>query len=646
MSRLPAPSHSPQRGEQRNVLFLAAVKVEMLLLAAVYAYSFFFNAAQGSPRPLVFLALACLLGAATTALLTQAGKMHFQQTITAANLINVGHSLLKLGYLTLIAPNHDLLMLTLGSDFLWLTLTPVITYSVQIGRFARRLVWAQAIGLTVLSAVFLLRHPGGTPQEYAAEAYGLTHLTMVNWAVLLIAWVFSRSIRRLQRARQENVTLVQLVNHDELTGLLNRRGLEGHLEEELRQALETDEFVSVTFFDLDAFKAINDAFGHQVGDQLLHMVGQRLRELVEGWGTVGRLSGDEFVIVARHADREKIKRESRRVHGALHQPFVLQGQPIALTFSMGVSVFPQDGQTGRELLRHADTAMFSIKHNGKNAVGFYDPSVHGLTEQQHLIDREMLGLTGRHELSLVFQPIYGLQTHELHSNEALVRWNHPLLGTVSPGFFIPLAEANGQIVPIGNWVMQEALAAAAQWRAVGLTRVNVSVNVSPLQLIQPGFVEFIQRELTRQGLPGDALVVELTESRAIYDREQSLAIMRRLRALGVRLALDDFGEGFASLSQLRDLPLDAIKLDRNFADGLRSDNPQTVRYARGLIKASVSLAEHLGVMLVAEGVEDAGQEEILRELGCLRAQGYHYMRPKPLPELLEEVRRRDLKVAD
>lgn len=562
------------------------------------------------------------------------GRVGPSLAVSALTLWNISYIVTKLAYLTLFRHDPSMLAYNLSSEFLYTTATPMLAYSMPVTKLVRKAVWWQVYAFTAITALFLLLGKASDPRE----VYSLLQLCLLNWGVVFSTRSFSRTLGRLWQAKDDNVTLNQLAFTDELTGLLNRRGMERELQRLLDEAGQRGSSVITAFIDLDGFKPINDTLGHQIGDEILVKVAQRLSKIVDGWAVAARVSGDEFVLAAHLLNPDLQEQNAQQLQEVLSRPITVEGHRVILTASMGISIYPQDGRTVQEILRRADIAMFSVKHSGKNKVHFYGKDLHAESEYRSLVMREMVGVQTRGELQLVFQPIYDLSLMQVKYSEALLRWHHPTLGSISPSVFIPIAESSGMIVQIGVWVLTEALAAVKNWRGQGFPEMRVAVNVSPLQLIQPGFSQLVATELHKAGLPGNALELEITEGLALSDRAATIRLLNELRQMGVSLALDDFGEGFSSLSHLRDLPVQSVKLDRSFVLGLSDTDPAAIRYAHALINATMNLAETLKLKVIAEGVEDAAQRDILLALGCRYAQGFYFMRPCTGEEFLAALK--------
>ncbi|UBV45328.1 EAL domain-containing protein (plasmid) [Deinococcus taeanensis] len=410
--------------------------------------------------------------------------------------------------------------------------------------------------------------------------------------------------------------------HDPLTGLANRSQFHAELERALTTA-GTDP-VGVLFIDLDRFKQVNDTLGHDVGDELLKEVSVRLRQVVRGGDLVARMGGDEFTVILRHLRTVKdAERVAQKILNVLAQIFTVHGHTLHVTASIGVAVAPQDGQDITTLQRHADIAMYRAKHEGKNAVRTFQPTMGSETAERVDLERDLREALTRGELTLHYQPQFNGPSGQLLGFEALVRWNHPTQGVLPPGRFIGVAEDSGLIVPLGAWVLEEACRQAAAWRSE--VPFTISVNVSPLQFGQPDFIDTVQRALITSGLDPQRLILELTETAVVRSPDVAVKQMTHLRLLGIKVALDDFGTGQSSLSLLHTLPIDILKIDRSFVHG----GAGSLESTQVMVGVMVSLAHRFRMHVVAEGVETREQLELLNTLGCDSVQGYLLGRPVP-----------------
>jgi diguanylate cyclase (GGDEF)-like protein len=377
------------------------------------------------------------------------------------------------------------------------------------------------------------------------------------------------------------------------------------------------------FLDLDEFKAVNDRFGHHIGDGLLKQVAQRIVASVRESDSVARLGGDEFTVVLEGSHRvEDAGHVATKILEAMQEPFHVGSHELRLTASIGIALYPVDGQSAQELLRDADIAMYSAKAAGKNTYQYFTPELREKTsERLHLIDGLRRAVEARHELDLVYQPKVDTATNTITGVEALVRWHHPELGLVLPDRFVPVAEETDLILPIGDWVLEEACRQMRTWQSRGID-ITMSVNVSSRQLKRGDLVESVAKVLDSTGLDADRLEIELTEGTLVEDTELAARALEELREMGVQVSIDDFGTGYSSLSYLKRLPIDRLKIDRSFIRDITVSEE-----AATLSAAIVGLAQSLRLDVVAEGVETAEQLTMLERLGCYGMQGFLFSRP-------------------
>jgi diguanylate cyclase (GGDEF)-like protein len=414
--------------------------------------------------------------------------------------------------------------------------------------------------------------------------------------------------------------------NDELTGLPNRRGLLRTLARTVPDALERGAPVAVLYLDLDRFKRLNDTLGHAAGDELLRQVAARIGRACGPGDQAARLGGDEFVIVLPRAGTEaEVAQMAQRLVGILETPFEVFGHAFQPTASIGVALAPRDGHDPEELLRLADLAMVQAKARGPGRVSFFTPDLEDAVLDRVQLENDLRDTMRTGGLTLAYQPLISLQTGKIEGLEALLRWTHPVRGPVAPSLFIPIAEDAGLIGTLGHWVLREATMQLAKWRSQGL-EIHVAVNVSAVQLLTPDFVLQVKAALQNSGVPPHALTLEVTESLLMDGTPGSAAHthLMQLSTHGVRVWVDDFGTGYSSLSYLHRLPIHAVKVDRSFVMGLRK-GPEAER----IIETIVTLAHHLNLKVVAEGVEQGWQAEVLKLLGCDHAQGYLYAHPVP-----------------
>ncbi len=411
--------------------------------------------------------------------------------------------------------------------------------------------------------------------------------------------------------------------HDSLTELANRSLFANRMEHALARGARNDSTIGVVVIDLDGFKTVNDSLGHSVGDDLLFAVGERLRNAVRPGDTVARLGGDEFAILLEdEATIEHLGEQAERILRSLAEPFELAGKSLVVTASAGVTLNrPGDGP--EELIRNADMAMYLAKRDGKSCVRRFDPALYHAAVDRLELEADLRRALQRDELIVHYQPTVQLTTGAISGFEALVRWEHPRRGLLGPLEFIALAEETGLIIEIGRWVLEQACRQARQWQQTHATDdLTMSVNLSARQLRDPHLVADVAESLRATDLAPYCLILEITESVLMDNTDAAINGLHQLKALGIRLAIDDFGTGYSSLNYLRALPVDIVKIDKVFIDGVASD-----KEARGLIKAILSMADTLELQTVAEGVESHDQVARLQQLGSALVQGFYYARP-------------------
>lgn len=423
--------------------------------------------------------------------------------------------------------------------------------------------------------------------------------------------------------------LEYLAHHDPLTGLANRTLLAERIAGLIPAAQRANQLLIVSFIDLDRFKNINDTLGHAVGDRFLCAVADRLRGVAGKADTVARIGGDEFVIVSMLERREMAADLARRVLHSFSEHLQIDGSEVFSGASIGVSVYPEDGATAEELLGNADTAMYWVKTRRGIGFDFFEPSMRTETLERLAIERELRRAVERNEFIVYYQPILNANT-EVIAVEALVRWQHPLHGVVEPASFIGIAEDTGLIIPIGEFVLQEACAQVAAWRGSSLPGLQLAVNVSGRQLQHERLVATVEETLARSGLDPKALEIEITESVIMTNADANVKTLERLRDMGIAISIDDFGTGFSSLSYLKWFPVNTLKIDRTFVRDVPSN-----RDATAIIASIVNLAHNLHLRVVAEGVETEAQLNFLLTTGCDNVQGYHFARPAPAQQFIE-----------
>ncbi|WP_170928646.1 putative bifunctional diguanylate cyclase/phosphodiesterase [Deinococcus hopiensis] len=456
------------------------------------------------------------------------------------------------------------------------------------------------------------------PQPLNGSAHaGSPHLQTAVVAVLALLRFVLTEIHNRRLTRR----LDQQARYDALTGALSRSVVQTQLPALAREALVRGEQLAVMFIDLDRFKQINDSFGHTVGDQVLMQVAERLRRCVGPPDLLIRMGGDEFVLVlAQLSELRHAERTAQRVLQALAAPLDIMGERLSLSASLGVACLPDDTSDLEEALRFADLAMYQAKRAERNTWRFYNPQWQDQASERFQLERELKNAVEHGEFQVCYQPVQETRSGRFHGFEALLRWNSRRYGPVPPTRFIRMAEELGLIGPLGQWVLREALQQLKRWRAEGATTLTVAVNISAVQFRQKDFVVSVLAALQAEELPGDALILELTESSLLEDVPASRAVLTQLQAHGIAIALDDFGTGYSSLAYLRDLPVNILKIDRSFIWALDE-------IGAAIVHSIVSLAHELGLRVVAEGIETPQQLEQVRTLGCHDAQGFLLSRP-------------------
>lgn len=423
--------------------------------------------------------------------------------------------------------------------------------------------------------------------------------------------------------------LHHMANFDSLTGLPNRVLFSDRLEQALRHAARTGEKLAVLFIDLDDFKMVNDAYGHRTGDQLLLETTTRLAAITRTGDTLGRLGGDEFTIILQDVKTaENALLVARKHINNLFHHYLIDNRQLFVSASIGVAIYPEHGTTMEALVKNADAAMYQAKEKGKNSVELFSDSINSKLTEKLLLSNDLYKALEQGEFELHYQPRINLRRNSWASAEALLRWNHPKLGRVPPDKFIPLAEKNGMILPIGEWVLREACRQLHEWHCQGFQLPRISVNVSPLQLQRQDLIGIIKDALSSNNLCAQTLELEIVESALVEDSGRSISLLKELQNIGVKISIDDFGTGYSSLSYLRTLPIDILKIDRSFMINAHESEED-----RRIIAAICAMALSLGLEVVTEGVENVEQEQILKDHYCNEAQGYYYDRPMPADEL-------------
>ncbi|MFD1357232.1 EAL domain-containing protein [Fictibacillus halophilus] len=450
---------------------------------------------------------------------------------------------------------------------------------------------------------------------------------VVNQAVVGVYGI-SKNITWQKNAEEK---IERLAFHDSLTGLPNRNQFEKRLRELVEENHHTKNKLAVMFIDIDHFKIINESLGHHIGDVVLKHVSKQLRQTIKGDDLLCRFAGDVFTLILPTLDKPgEVIDTANRIAEALKMPIYLDGQEYTVSASIGISIYPNDSKEADVLIKNADIALHKAKEKGRGKREFFTDEMNAFTLERLKLEGYLRKAVQKGELQPYFQPQLCMKTERITGFEALVRWNHPELGLVSPMQFVPLAEEIGLIDDIGRFVLFESCKQLKHWHDEGAHHLSISVNVSGRQFQRLSFVYEVKEALQTSGIPAECLHLELTESTMIHNVQYSISIMQELRELGVKLSIDDFGTGYSSLSYLKDFPVDSLKIDQSFIRHLSDDFFNTSDAA--IIKAIIMMCEGLSLTTVAEGVESYEQMKLLREYGCHTAQGYIISKPMPAKE--------------
>jgi diguanylate cyclase (GGDEF)-like protein/PAS domain S-box-containing protein len=480
----------------------------------------------------------------------------------------------------------------------------------------------------------ILSHQGDVLGVFAMYSMSVREPTLIE--LRLIDTIIRIAGIAIERKHAED-RIQFMANHDALTGLPNRTLLKDRLEQALLHAQRYDRWVTVVFIDLDNFKFVNDSLGHNAGDELLKVVADRMVESVRETDTVVRLGGDEFVVllVDQPKNADIVTATLQKLRSAIAEGVRIEGHDLRVTGSIGIANYPNNGTDADALLASADAAMYRAKEIGRDNFQFYTPELNTKVHEKFLLQEELRNAVTRSEFVLSYQPQVDLRTGHIFAVEALIRWQHPTQGVVSPVKFIPMAEESGLIVPIGDWVLREACRQNKAWQDAGLPLVTMCVNVSARQFREKSLIGAVVNALSESGLDARYLELELTESLIMQDVEQAVATMKELQRLGVQLSIDDFGTGYSSLAALKTFPVARLKIDKSFIDDLPSNEND-----RAVASAVILLGQKLNLRVIAEGVETDEQVAFLRENNCDEMQGYHFSKPIPPQEIarmLDEV---------
>ena len=470
---------------------------------------------------------------------------------------------------------------------------------------------------------------------------GLVYLVLITTlSVLAVALLTSVLDARLEVRTAElarsltlaNQELTQLALHDTLTGLPNRTLLADRIEQAIARVAEQGGCFALMFIDLDGFKPVNDAFGHHIGDLLLKAVAARLRGHLHSQDTLARIGGDEFVLLVQLQEPDDAMDVAVKQVNLVSRPFRVAEHDLQLSASLGIVLYPGNGQDQHELLRNADAAMYHAKSAGKNGYRFFDVSMNSNARQQLQLLQDLRQAVAQRQFRLHYQPKFDAQACQPIGAEALLRWEHPQQGLLMPDRFIALAEKTGLIIPIGEWVLNEACRQMRLWLDQGHHQWRMAVNLSAIQFSHCGLVDSVAQALQHNGLPANCLTLEITEPTAMHDADASLTVLQRLSDMGVDLSIDDFGTGYSSLMYLKRLPANELKIDRGFVRELEQDSDDAA-----IVSAIVALGQALGLRIVAEGVETDRQQAFLTRLGCDSLQGYLLGQPVPAEQFLSKL---------
>ncbi|MEJ2398151.1 MAG: EAL domain-containing protein, partial [Gammaproteobacteria bacterium] len=438
-----------------------------------------------------------------------------------------------------------------------------------------------------------------------------------------------------RQEREHSQELLDQARHDSLTGLANRAGAEELLDYKIQEYAKSNRHFSIIFFDLDRFKDINDSLGHGIGDQLLIEVSKRTRSVLRKEDILARIGGDEFLIILSGGLEEASTASAKRIIEAFEAPFIVARQRLKMSCSMGIAIYPEHGTDRVTLLKHADTAMYEAKRQGRSGYAWYEWALGARLQQRITMEARMRDALAQQQYRLHYQPIVDLRSGDLIGIEALLRWLDAEGQSHSPEDFIPVAEETGLILPLGEWVLREACKQAKQWLDQGF-ELGISVNLSTRQFLDPDLPVKVESVIREYQLPPSRLELEITEGAAMLDPESSLEVLTTLKQIGVKIAIDDFGTGYSSLSYLKRIPADTIKIDKSFVDGVASESDD-----HAIVYSIIALAKSLDKHIIAEGIETREQKEALEEAGCHWGQGYLFSRPLPVDEceaMLEKMR--------
>lgn len=488
---------------------------------------------------------------------------------------------------------------------------------------------------------YAIQHAFSTRKEYMVECRINTQRNDVIWTESKINPIMDEEgnvtklllvTRDVTDRKQSEETIHHLAYHDALTDLPNRRMYVQQLSKEMMQAKRFQSNLAVLFLDLDRFKDVNDSFGHDVGDMLLIEASKRLQACLKPGDVVARLGGDEFTIMQNQLqDQNEATALAEQIMNQLQRPFELDGHVFNVSCSIGIALYPQDGDNPEDLLKRADTALYTVKSRGKNGYDFFDPTMEAKSLERILMENEMRKAIEQEQFQIYYQPKIDIATSAMTGMEALVRWVHPELGIIPPNRFIPIAEETGMILALGEWILKQACKQNKIWHDQGYT-LKVSVNLSARQIYQKDLVEMIKDILRETNLSPDWLELEITES-IFVKMEEATAVLQQIRDIGIQISIDDFGTGYSSFSYIKSLPVDTIKIDASFIRDIHHNQE-----SQAIVKAIVTIAQSLNMNVIAEGIELHDQVAALKENGCDHGQGYLFSKPLPTDDFDQFLR--------
>ena len=513
------------------------------------------------------------------------------------------------------------------------------------GLVLRRLQASLVMGIAIAGMHYIGMDAADFKSGVGSYGHGINSPALAIWVFLftlsilgcslLVSMIDSqiKTTRLAKKLHQANRELHKLAMHDPLTLLPNR----AHLEEQLDNYIEgasSGTMFALMFLDLDGFKMINDAYGHHIGDRLLISVTERLKNILDSDHVLARVGGDEFVLLTPSTSAEAAERIASRMVKAIEKPFHISEYELMVSISIGIALYPPHGSEGRDMMFNADVAMYHTKNNGRNGFSIYRPDMNPMGKSQVQLKNELWRALYHNELRLFYQPKNDAGSGQIIGYEALVRWQHPVRGLLSPDKFLPVAEKSGMIIQVGEWVLNEACRQLAIWHAQGNTELSVSVNLSALQFEQEMLAQVVLNALTTNNVPPEKLILEITETTAMRSPKETIRILTILKEHGIQVSIDDFGTGYSSLLYLQSMPASELKIDRAFVREINNNHTDT-----RLLAMIIELAKNMNLNIVAEGVETEEQQRQLTELGCNILQGFYFSRPVPpeqlvLPEIM------------